>query len=486
MVTEFGYVIIPVSILLFLFSKEYLFYLFVVLTPFTASSVFNVEAIKFGLAPSYWVSALFILKSLIETLTAKDNPEKKLLNNKFTFTLLIFWCICLLSLLLSLLAYLLFNIDYASYSPEAPDDILIRKFRITNFLYLTLYVLMTYFSIQEMRSTKKLVNSIVCFFYSGLFTVLWGVIIQFAGLLMGFEYPDWLFNTNIGLGQSNGAMINGIPRMSSVAPEASMYAYFLIMFIPIYVALEVGKVYILDKFVLTVSNSIALLASFVTTSTTAYATFGMAILVFLTNAQRIPSSLNNILFARKFLNKMLITMSFSVLLFSALIIYASNNFGIKIEDFTSLLIDSTVAKGSADSTSAYSGRERSGAVFIALDIFMQNPIIGTGYGKNRSFDLITTMLSNTGILGLLSFSMMILTAITLTISVERFTSNRMFKVLAYGLRYSLILGIFAMCISIPDLIFQFFWLILSFISSLYNIAKNEQLSLIKEVNPAIT
>jgi O-antigen ligase len=486
MVTELGYVIIPISVLLFLFSKEYLFYLFVALTPFTASSVFNVEAIKFGLAPSYWVSALFILKSLIEILTTKDDFKKKLLNNKFTFTLLIFWSICLVSLLLSLVAYLLFNIDYAVYSPEAPDDILIRKFRITNFLYLTLYVLMTYFSIQEMRSTKKLVNSITCFFYSGLFTMFWGIVIQFVGLLMGFEYPDWVFNTNLALGQSNGAMIYGIPRMSSVAPEASIYAYFLVMFIPIYVALEVGRVYILDRFVLTVSNSIALLASFVTTSTTAYATLGMAILIFLINTQRIPSSLNNILFARKFFSKILIIMLVSMLLFSALIIYASNNFGIKIEDLTSLLIDSTIAKGSADSTSAYSGQERSGAVFIALDIFKQNPITGTGYGKNRSFDLITTMLANTGILGLLSFSAMILTAINLTISVEQFTTNKMFKVLAYGLRYSLILGIFAMCISIPDLIFQFFWLILSFISSLYNIAKNEQSSLIKEVNTAIT
>jgi hypothetical protein len=220
------------------------------------------------------------------------------------------------------------------------------------------------------------------------------------------------------------------------------------------------------------------LSTFVTTSTTGYATFVMALLIFFTSSQRIASTSNNVLFARKFFKKLSLIMIVSTLLFSTLMIYASINFGIKLDDAISLLLDSTIAKGAANSTSFESGKERSGTVFVALSIFMQNPIIGTGYGKNRSFDLITTILSNTGILGLLSFSIMILASIKLAKSVEEFTDNRMFRSLAYGFRYSLILGIFAMCISVPDLIFQFFWLILSFISSLYNIAKNERLSVL--------
>jgi O-Antigen ligase len=471
MVTELGYVVIPLSILLFFVSKEYLFYFFVIATPFSAASVFNVEAIKFGLVPSYWISALFIVKSLLEIITTKNEKQ---INDKFTSALFAFWCVCLLSLLLSIAAYLLLNIDYTNFSPEANDEILIRKFRITNFLYLTLYVLMTYFSIQEMRSSKKLVNALICFFYSGLFTMFWGIIVQFVGLLMGLEYPDWVFNTNIGLGQSNGAMLYGIPRMSSVAPEASMYAYFLIMFIPIYIALEVGEIYILGKSILKVSNSVALLAAFVTTSTTAYATFGMGILVFFASSQRTASSSNNVFFARKFSRKLSFIIIISMLLFSVLIVYSANNFGVKIDDFISLLTDSTIAKTSSSSTNFESSKERSSTVFVALQIFMQNPIIGTGYGKSRSFDLITTTLANTGIIGLLSFAMMILTAIALTKSVERSTANKLFKSLAYGFRYSLILGVFAMCIAIPDLIFQFFWLILSFISSLHYVAKNEE------------
>jgi hypothetical protein len=470
MITELGYVVIPLSILLFFVSKEYLFYFFVIATPFSAASVFNVEAIKFGLAPSYWISALFIAKSLLEITTTKNEKQ---INDKFTSALFVFWCVCLLSLLLSIAAYLLLNIDYINFSPDSNDDILIRKFRITNFLYLTLYVLMTYFSIQEMRSSKKLINALTCFFYSGLFTMFWGIIVQFMGLLMGLEYPDWLFNTNIGLGQSNGAMLYGIPRMSSVAPEASMYAYFLIMFVPIYISLEVGEIYILGKSVLKVSNSIALLSAFITTSTTAYATFSMGLLIFFASSQRTASSFNNVFFARKFFRKLSFITIISIFLFSILIIYSANNFGIKIDDFISLLTDSTISKTSPSSTNFESSKERSGAVFIVLQIFMQNPIVGTGYGKNRSFDLITTTLANTGILGLISFTIMILAALTLTVSVERSTTSKTFKSLAYGLRYSLVLGIFAMCISIPDLIFQFFWLILSFISSLHYVAKNE-------------
>jgi hypothetical protein len=479
MVTELGYVVIPLSILLFFLSKEHLFYLFVVSTPFTAASVFNVEAIKFGLAPAYWISALFILKSLLELFTKRNIKNKKLINNKFTSALFLFWSVCLLSLLLSITVYLLFNIDYVNFSPEANDDMIIRKFRITNFLYFTLYVLTTYFSIQEMGNTKKLMNALACFLCSGLFTMFWGIVVQFIGLLVGLEYPD-LFNTNISLGQSNGAMLYGIPRISSVASEASMYAYFLIMFIPIYISLEIGGIYILGKSTLRISNSIALLTAFVTTSTTAYATFGMALLFFFASSQRVANSSNNVFFARKFFNKLSLITIISISLFSMLIIYVSSNFGVKIEDFISILTDSTISKGSSDSTSFESGKERSSTIFVALSIFMQNPIIGTGFGKSRSFDLITTILSNTGILGLLSFIMMILAAINLTTDVEKSTVNRLFKSLAYGLRYSLIMGLFAMCISIPDLVFQFFWLILSFISSLHNISYKESKHCVRE------
>jgi hypothetical protein len=106
-----------------------------------------------------------------------------------------------------------------------------------------------------------------------------------------------------------------------------------------------------------------------------------------------------------------------------------------------------------------------------MQIFMQNPILGIGYGRNRSFEITTTLLSNIGLLGFVTFVMLIGASLRMTNLIPLMTKDKLLISVSYGLKYSLMLSLFAMLIAIPDLTFMYFWLVLSLISSVYNLAR---------------
>jgi len=60
---------------------------------------------------------------------------------------------------------------------------------------------------------------------------------------------------------------------------------------------------------------------------------------------------------------------------------------------------------------SYSALERVNSVLLARDYFVQYPILGLGWGSVTSHDLVFKLLSNTGIGGLVAFSLFLTTSL---------------------------------------------------------------------------
>lgn len=101
-----------------------------------------------------------------------------------------------------------------------------------------------------------------------------------------------------------------------------------------------------------------------------------------------------------------------------------------------------------------SGYERTYIMQESFKLFKQNMIFGLGFGVNRSTDLFTTLLSNSGIIG---FICIILFWSKCAIS----RRNTDYKI--KSLKLGFILCLILMLVSVPEPYFNYFWIIVSFI-----------------------
>src|SRR6058998_3903250 len=65
--TELGYLLVPLGLLLVLLGRSRpLLHLLVFFSPFTASTIVIIEGSRFGMQPSYWIGILFIFLVLVK------------------------------------------------------------------------------------------------------------------------------------------------------------------------------------------------------------------------------------------------------------------------------------------------------------------------------------------------------------------------------------------------------------------------------------
>tara|TARA_B000000565_G_C23541476_1_gene283877 strand:+ start:109 stop:591 length:483 start_codon:yes stop_codon:yes gene_type:complete len=73
-------------------------------------------------------------------------------------------------------------------------------------------------------------------------------------------------------------------------------------------------------------------------------------------------------------------------------------------EYISVIIDVFVL----DKLSSGSAESRFNAAFNAFEIFLRHPLIGVGFGVLPPSDLLITILAGTGVLGFISFSIMVI------------------------------------------------------------------------------
>jgi hypothetical protein len=363
-----------------------LFYIFIFSIPFTASGIFLFDRVnrKTGITITMFLSILLFLGVLL-------NYRQGYRIKKRTLRLILLLFLFLASAYIStFLIPLIINgraKGYNQYGFISP--IYLTSFNLTQFIYLVYGGLTILVIIFYVKKREELVNSIRTFILSGLFVSIWGWY-QYLASLFGFQYIN-IFNTiNEGYKQT----INNIPRLVSVALEPSNISIYMIFLIILTYMLKDNKIIFKkrDHMLLIIIFIITLLMTLSTTALLILFCFFSFIII---NKIYVKHNLSEIV-----INKSLIYIIFSLIICCILTIYILNKYYIEIYE--------TILSLTINKISTASGNDRFTRAIYSFELFFNYPIFGVGWGSNETYDSLTKLLSNLGIIGFSLFSFIIL------------------------------------------------------------------------------
>lgn len=458
-ITLIGWIFIILSIYFLIKNTEYLLYLLVFSSVFTAASVINIELTVTGIQPFYFVGTIWILATLFKyckNMNGVSNFIDIIKNNRKIRPFIIFSLIIILSEI-----SLLFFINNSSYINTKTKETMVVSFSKSNLtqpIFLLFMIVTTVLLILEMDSKAKIVKSIKVFAVATFFAMIWGVV-QFCMYYMNIAYPTWLFNNNIAFLQLSHQMIYGLKRVNSVALEPSTFALNILVFLPAVMTLWLGDYKLFndkkkDNIILLISIFLSLICGLLTTSTTAYIGIFLTIFV-LTGYVLFFSNKNGNLYNNRKKVVVFYLVGFLSLVF--VVFLATQVFNMYWGTLVDALKDITINKKNLET-----GNERTNAILTSINILKINPLLGIGFGSFRSLDLTTDLLSDTGVLGLFSYFYIVFVSIK-----NIFTNIKSNEVVSLALGLSLVISTIALLISIPDLTFGYYWIIIAIANSYF-------------------
>jgi O-Antigen ligase len=377
-ITWLGYTIIPISVVLFFFKPNWLYYIFIFFVPFSSSVIVNFTTLNTGLSVSHFLGILCLLRWIIEIFFRGKiivYPQLKLLTILITFLGII--------VILSLSVPYLINGRISIIHPETyvVTPLKLSFFHITQTSFFLYGLLILCFIIYKVRDEETFKKSIKAYLYSGVFISLWGYFQLFC-FYFNIPYPYYIFNNNINVNASGYyqyfADIN-VKRISSVTLEPSIFAQVLITMLSILIVNL-----ILKRYIFSFKKDLILVVLFLTslmlsTSSTAY--LG---LVFLSLV---------ILFFMLIYNRIRLAYIGFIVLFFLFACFIILFIPTTRELFNSIIINKI---------NSQSGYSRLQGIKTAFEYFKLHPILGLGFGSVKSHDLVAFILSNCGVLGFIS------------------------------------------------------------------------------------
>ncbi len=402
--TPIGWVLIPLGFGLFLFTPQYLYPLTVFFLPFSATAIINVESSGSfsGVQATMFFGALWMARGLPSLWRFPKSSWKQKLrvpNVQLGFFVLI--------VLGSLIMPVWINGSVSIESPlltdpgSTPLHLAFRHF--TQTVYLLYGVLLTILIGFRNCDIRECVRSVRIFLISAIFVSCWGLF-QLSCSWLGIDYPAYIFNTNksdYAMGYLQELRDIGWKRISSVATEPSIFAACMLIALVFGLFAVTSKHPLISRTWDRLAVCIITLALLLSTSTTAY--LGV-IMVFLTYVLSLT-------YFRIFGHKQVVAFS---LLIGAL--GASYVLSMSAQDmFTSIIFEKA---------GTISGIEAMNGYRLAFQYFLQFPVLGVGWGTVTSRDLVLKLLANTGIVGLLAFSLFLRTTIIRLLRIVRADNRR--------------------------------------------------------------
>lgn len=360
--TIVSYILIPYIIYLFFKKIDFIFYNLLFFAPFTSVAIVNIGNGSSSITLFQLIAAVLFIKTILYLLNGNLRW-----NIKLRKSLLFFIILCALSLLV---------IPYKSnFMVLTPNDryeyIRFSSQNITQLCYLLMcYLVYINTSLLlrnnklEMRKIYKVIN------WAYLIIILLG----FLQLIIPVNIFNMLFRNTVYV---NNQILLGRVRISSANYEASILALYITPLACMYVY----KFFKERKIKYLTLSLLGILTGMICNSSSFY----LGIIVFM-----ITSVFYKIVKPQK-------TIKFSsiVMIFIGTIILLS--FFILFKDIITVGIESFVDKINGTSIS---GIGRSSAFINQINVFKDNILIGVGFGTSRSYDLLSTWLSQVGIIGI--------------------------------------------------------------------------------------
>jgi len=460
-ITPIGYFIIAVGLIAVMMpSRTMILYLTIFFMPFTATAVVNLQSPSFGLQPGYFLGILLMMRYTTEWVFRRGRQNLTHLQRMTLLPFVLFVLIAGLSILL-----IPFR-DYVYVRRPSGDFQLLRLSmeNFTQFAYLAYVSFLTVCIAASRLEPDEIRRAIRVLIISSIFVSLWG----WAQLYMyyaGIPYPDFIFNNSASFLQKYGQKIRllGFKRMNSVAPEPSMFARFLLMptFLCFYYVYNKAGSVMRPKSALWLAIFFAVTLIFTSTSTALVGLFGsLLIFVLYIVSKRGRISVKTYTLKESMRTVFIVLLGF-VGLPVALFSLATFALGLSSEQIVQFLEILLIDKADSES-----GGTRLDGALQGLGLFAANPLFGVGWGSNRTFDLLTNILSTTGVVGALTFFIGNgLLAKRMAWLSRRFIRNNQTMLAEYpkALFFALIVRLFGKFLSEPDIVYLDHWLLVGLI-----------------------
>lgn len=465
--TTLFYIVIVLLAIVVILRKDarlYVYYLLIFFLPFTAAAVINFDSITYGLQPSY-----FLLLTLTVLLLTKKARFSSIRTSKAIIPLVVFLAICVVSIVLPFL----FKGDIMVTTPEGRlQPLVFSRINITQILYIA-FVIFSYmiFTHQLFISKQIFKNSVKIYIVSSVFVALWGFF-QLILMTLKMHYPNFLFNNAIGFRQWYDFTLFGtINRVNSLAPEPSVLSHYILSVLPLTLYLLISKTKLFDRhnsLILLAASALLLIILIFTASTTAYV--GLVFMLFLFLITSI--SFRNRAFSKKGLNLALFLLVTLIITVFLIFVFYSNSQAI-VNAFKLLI---------SEKASSESGQIRVDGVIKSLFILSKTYGLGIGWGSNRTVDLLSNIMAQVGIIGLLVFCLWVFVMFKKSIKVlKRLKTDKPNEYsLLKGIVLAFVSCLFASCIAVPDLIFLYFWFLAALLTASDTLSSSNN-----DTNPAI-
>ena len=478
-ITLLGFFTIVLSIYAFFKDKKLLLYMMVFLSTFTAANLIHITVTTTPILTFEFTGAMWLLREFIDFVKLKPKINKeiiksKLKENKLAIAFLLFIITIILGELY--LAISGISIEYVNILNENAV-LAFNKANITmGIRTIFVFILMIVLSF-KIKTKKEIEELIKVFCISTIFAVIWGLL-QFITFYFGIPYPAFLFNNNIYAAQCYDQIENNIKRITSIALEPSTFAINLIAFMPFVIGTFLkmksnfkDKKYLWIFIIIIFTTACAIL----TTSSTSYiglvAVYGMFLIYTLIGFIR-KGELDD----RKGNFKKIALLTVVSITLAVVIGFASLKTGYALktidylkdttklseqeeveEDYMSVIgnMIKTLKKMTIEKLGSGSGQERMLGERIGFSMLKYSPIFGLGFTSYRTFSLLTNILVNAGIVGVISYLYIMYVTIKALIK-----SRKQDETVSIMFLISIIGMTIAFCVGVPDLLYIYYWIII--------------------------
>jgi hypothetical protein len=389
-----GLIIIPLGLLIILLPWRYSLLALPALATLNSAAVVNIGS--FGLQPGYFFGMLIITRTAVELVLFDTRLNAGVL--KMLTPLLLFTIICFVSIWVGLTFFqgkIMVISSTAGLNLDLAQPYTLQRQNLTQPFYMMLNVGIVYALAHQVARLPmhQLATTLDRAMLGAILFASLVVVWELANFHYGVTFYADFFHSNVGYYSAHGQVLFGeILRASGPFSEPSALAYHFTGFLMYawYRYLRGPRTSALAIVLLCVTVMAA------STSTTAYAMFGVFALVMVKDlVVKLASASTRVRFSMHHIGVIGLLAIASV---CALLFIQSNWHH----------IDGVVTRMVLEKQHSGSFAQRTGADRMALDIAIDTGGIGVGLGSHKPNNLIATLLSNTGIAGCLLFGMFLL------------------------------------------------------------------------------
>ena len=379
-ITPIGLVLIPVSLFIFYFRPKFLISWAIIVSAFQAASVINFGGgFAIGVSPYFFVVSLVAIRFAAACLQGRLGFKQGDIALDITrpLLMLVAWGVASAFLLPHVFAGMLVDTPRLGMDPVSTTPLEWSMSNVAQAGYLILNSAFMIYVIWQSTDAHYIDQMASAFVWAGAIASAVGAY-QLAAHLLGFRFPDEVFNSNAGWQQLVSQKVAGAWRVSATFNEPSSAGIFFAAWTTYLLFLTMDRRSATGLLWIFFWCGIVMLI--LTTSTTGYLTASILI------ALLISKELGTLAVKGYINEKLLFTF--------VAIATALGAAALLIPDFHQLLTDIIWQK-----SQSHSGRERHSTVLVALDVAMQSCGLGVGLGSNRPSGMLFYILSNIGIPG---------------------------------------------------------------------------------------